>query len=675
MTGPYDSRELEERLDELLFPVLSSRRTAAGIAAGLAPLARAQQDLVLHWVKVAVHGAGELAYQIAAQAPHAFARFGPAEVERWILGALDVYDREGLYAASAVLKDLGAFGRGVQAARSGVALAEVERMLTGFLRGLAGRALALAPDEHAWTDTETVYLPARLERYASRAQNRELYCASAAFHWGQARYGSFDTELGEASGWLPLLEAIRIEARLRRDLPGLGERLARLRDPWPARLDAARARLERPGATVRDSLALRDGLRGTPVPPAPPWCGKLDGERARAVRAARIARERTLLARELAGLREQRGLAPDAPVRLEAHRERDEFRVELAGEALAAPPALARLLASIVQDHGAIAPEWLVAAGEGALAAQAHDGARVDESGAHAEGGSLYDEWDHRRGAYRRDWCVLFESDVPQGDAAYVGAVRTRRAGAIAQLKRRFEALRDEERLLKREPEGEDVDFDALVEAWADARGGREPSARLFTRRRRAERDIAVMIMVDMSGSTKGWVNDCEREALVMLCEALEALGDRYAIYGFSGWSRKRCESYRVKRFDEDYGEAVRARIAGIAPRDYTRMGVAVRHLAKRLAGVEARTRVLFTLSDGKPDDFHDGYRGAYGIEDTRQALIEARQAGIHPFCVTIDRAAPEYLSRLYGPARWTLVDDAGRLPLRVAEIYRRITC
>jgi nitric oxide reductase NorD protein len=196
----------------------------------------------------------------------------------------------------------------------------------------------------------------------------------------------------------------------------------------------------------------------------------------------------------------------------------------------------------------------------------------------------------------------------------------------------------------------------------------------VYTRRRRAERYLAVMFMIDMSGSTKGWVNDAEREALVMLCESLEALGDRYAIYGFSGVTRKSCQVFRIKNFDEPYGDAVRGRIAGIEPQDYTRMGAAIRHLTALLAEVDARTRLLVTLSDGRPDDFSDNYRGEYGIEDTRQALVEAHRAGIKPFCITIDHEANDYLPRMYGAVRWALVDDVAKLPVKVAEIYARLT-
>ena len=220
---------------------------------------------------------------------------------------------------------------------------------------------------------------------------------------------------------------------------------------------------------------------------------------------------------------------------------------------------------------------------------------------------------------------------------------------------------------------GDGVDIDALVEALADAKDGSEMSERLFTRTHRTERNIAVCFIVDMSGSTKGWINQAERESLVLLAETLETLGDRYAIYGFSGMARKRCEIYKVKGFDEIYNDEIKGRISGIEPKDYTRMGFAIRHLSEILNEVDAKTRVLITISDGKPDDY-DTYRGEYGIEDTRRALIEARYDGIHPYCITIDKEAKDYLPHMYGPAAFTVIDEVYKLPLKVSDIYRRLT-
>ncbi|MBK9019653.1 MAG: VWA domain-containing protein [Sulfuritalea sp.] len=252
--------------------------------------------------------------------------------------------------------------------------------------------------------------------------------------------------------------------------------------------------------------------------------------------------------------------------------------------------------------------------------------------------------------------------------------MRVRHAHLIRSIRRRFEALRGEDKPQRRQLDGEEIDLDAQVEARADRMGGSEPSPRLFIHRRRVERSLAVMFMVDMSGSTKGWVNDAERESLVLLCEAIEALGDSYAIYGFSGWTRTHCDIYRIKRFGDRYDAATRQRIAGIEARDYTRMGVAVRHLSGLLQRQNARHKLLVTLSDGRPDDHGDEYRGRYGIEDTRRALLEAREKGIRSYCVTIDRHGADYLPQLYGPAHYTVIDDAKKLPARIADIYRKLT-
>ncbi|MBK5103096.1 MAG: hypothetical protein JJE42_02520 [Burkholderiales bacterium] len=689
---PLSQSELEEQLDDILCAALSSRRSAAAVAAGIAPLSRAQQDFVLSWAQVAAHNVAELGYQFTAQAPQALALLGQSGTEKWLLRALDAYDKQGLYPACAALKDLVGYKRGSDAAGEGVALAGVTRVLELFLRGLSGRRLLLEAADDTWTDTETIYLPERIARYPAREQNFRLYKAIAVHHWAQARYGSFNVELGpvladypmpeRALAWLNLLEAIRLEARMGRGFAGLAALLAALRPELPASLAPVHGRFLRADSSVADSVLLLREFYSLPLPEPFPYMGSLHPQRAAQVRGERIEKERRALYTELTQLRQklQAGRAElqagEPELDAESSLETLEFELQIDGEAVAPPEDVAKLLRSIIQDFGEIPEEYLLASGPGAYAAeslpQSESAGGLAES--RAAGGRLYDEWDFRRRDYRKDWCVLFESEVLAGDPAYVTAVRARYAGQIAQLRRRFEALRGEDRLLRRQQEGEDIDFDAVVEAYADRRSGIEPSERLFVQRQRSERNIAVMFMVDMSGSTKGWINACEREALVLLCEALEALGDRYAIYGFSGWTRKRCDIYRIKTFDDAYDEAVRGRIAGVEPRDYTRMGVAIRHLAGILNQVEAKTRILFTLSDGKPDDFHDGYRGDYGIEDTRQALIEARQTGIHPFCVTIDEEARDYLPHMYGPASWVLIDDAGQLPLKTAEVYRRLT-
>jgi nitric oxide reductase NorD protein len=243
----------------------------------------------------------------------------------------------------------------------------------------------------------------------------------------------------------------------------------------------------------------------------------------------------------------------------------------------------------------------------------------------------------------------------------------------IQTIKRQFERIQTVQRLLKKQKEGDRVDLDAAIEAFADGRAGLTPSERVFSHLRRDRRDIATAFLIDLSGSTKGWINDMERTALLILSEALQVLKDRFAIYGFSGRTRKRCELFRIKGIEEAYGEPVKERISGLSPLDYTRMGPPIRHVTGILRQIEARTRLMIILSDGKPDDY-DIYKGSYGIEDTRQALLESRETGIHPFCITIDKAEHSYLSHMYGSANYVFIDDIDKLPVRIPEIYRKLT-
>ncbi|MBV1932462.1 MAG: VWA domain-containing protein, partial [Porticoccaceae bacterium] len=245
--------------------------------------------------------------------------------------------------------------------------------------------------------------------------------------------------------------------------------------------------------------------------------------------------------------------------------------------------------------------------------------------------------------------------------------------GLLKSIKKTFEVVLGESKLLRRQSHGDDIDIDALVEAQADFVSGQEMSECVYTRYRNRERSVAVMFMVDMSGSTHGWINDAERESLILLSEALETLGDRYAIYGFSGKTNKRCETYRVKRFDEPYSPLVRQRISGIRSKGFTRMGVAIRHLGHLLNMSQARTKILITLSDGRPEDY-DAYRGRYAVEDTRHALQELRHDGIHSFCITIDKEAQDYLPHMYGAGNYAVIHEVKKLPLKVADIYRRLT-
>lgn len=691
VSGPATLTEIEGRLDRLLDPVLSARRTAQPLAEGIASLARSDQDFALHWVTVIARTNIELAFQFAAAAPTALGLFGADTAEKWVIHAMDAYDREGLHRGSEVLRQPGSFVLDALPAGA-VRFDEIARVMRVFVQGLSGRALHVETAHRTYTDTAALYLPARIAHGATADENFFRYKATATLLWAQTRYGTFSRDLRAACGHFPdreralallnSLETIRLESRIALTFPGLARGMAQLRGRDRA-IDPRCARLLAPSASVDDSIALLRELYEKPPALLDPYETTLEPGLADAVLSARLDREKRELQAALRELLEAEAAthAPvdDASFSLELGEVLDQsaplrYALAFEGAPLAPSTDVDRLVDSIVQDLGRVPDDYLRLEPTGATGDAAQN-KEYSELAAPVETPTFfYDEWDFRRRHYRKNWCTLRELDVAPGDVHFVEKTLLDQAPRIAELKRAFELMRGEERVLKRQQDGDEMDFDALIEASIDMRSGAELAPLLYTRRRKHERDLAVMFMVDMSGSTKGWINEAEREALVMLCEALELLGDRYAIYGFSGTTRKRCEVFRVKRFDEPYGPLVRSRIAGIAPQDYTRMGAAIRHVTTMLGQVQARTKLLITLSDGKPDDYSDEYRGEYGIEDTRQALMEAHRVGVKPFCITIDSEARDYLPHMYGAINWTIIDDAARLPGKVAEVYRRLT-
>ena len=313
---------------------------------------------------------------------------------------------------------------------------------------------------------------------------------------------------------------------------------------------------------------------------------------------------------------------------------------------------------------------------EGAPRQASRNGDRATEE---IPGGIAYPEWNCATESYRPHYCLLREEIAPAGDAEWVSRKLEEHRLRIAEVRRRFEALRPRRLRLARQVDGEEIDLDAYVDDFSDRRAGGSPSDRLYLADRRRRRDVAVAFLIDASGSTGAWVSDgrrvvdVEKEAALVLCEAVEALRDRYAVYAFSGWRPRNVRVRRVKAFAERYGGEVRRRIAAIERDCFTRLGAPLRHLTTELARAASRVRVLFLLSDGKPNDA-DEYEGVYGIEDTRQAVAEARLRGIHVFCLTVDREGSTYLPRMFGANGYAVVADVNRLAERLPELYRRIT-
>jgi len=292
--------------------------------------------------------------------------------------------------------------------------------------------------------------------------------------------------------------------------------------------------------------------------------------------------------------------------------------------------------------------------------------------------GVRYPEWDWTQEAYLPEHVVVRIGPAEEGDPEWGGRVLAEHSTEVRRIRRTFERLRPRRVRLGRQLDGPDLDLGAWVSAWTTARAGGAFDDRLYEDVRPHRRALAISLLIDVSGSTDSWVAgsrriiDVAKEALVLVCEGLDALGDRYNVLAFSGEGPRGVSVTTVKGFDDVESAKAYRRVAALHPDRYTRLGAAIRHSAALLDKEAAEHRLLLVLSDGKPNDI-DQYEGRYGIEDARQAVAEARLLGMHPFCLTIDRQAPEYLPRLFGPGGFAMLHDPSRLPAVLVEVVQRL--
>lgn len=253
-----------------------------------------------------------------------------------------------------------------------------------------------------------------------------------------------------------------------------------------------------------------------------------------------------------------------------------------------------------------------------------------------------------------------------------------KRRALLQLIQRRFEGLRPRRVRQGRQPDGDDVDIGAYVNGCAERRAGLPLQERWYQSVRPARRDIAIALLIDISGSTDGSVTqdmriiDVEKEALLLVYRALVALGDPFCIQAFSGQGPHNVTLWPLKAFEESPGDLIERRIAVLEPQHYTRAGAAIRHATALLNACPAQHRLLIVLSDGKPNDV-DHYEGRYGVEDMRQAVAEATLQAIHPFCLTVDRHAPQYLGSVFGPGRYAVLQHPQRLPVVLVDILRTL--
>jgi len=296
-----------------------------------------------------------------------------------------------------------------------------------------------------------------------------------------------------------------------------------------------------------------------------------------------------------------------------------------------------------------------------------------------------YKEWDCNLGDYVRDHVRVLDKTVCGSESDFYSLTLARHQGLVKQIRHAFELLKPEGLLLLRQwVEGDEFDYRALLDFALDRKAGIMPSDRLYIKRVKQQRDVAVLLLVDISRSTSNLVSadpgqreaatvlDVEKEAIVLFCEALELVGDTFAIAGFSGTGRLGVDYFRIKDFENPMDDTIRNRISAMSPQRSTRMGGAIRHATRELEKVAAKVRLMIILGDGFPNDTN--YKREYATEDTHRAISEASAKSIHTRAITVNIAGDSKLDDLYGNMHHNVISDVRELPDKLLRIYRAMT-
>ncbi|MDH5263864.1 MAG: VWA domain-containing protein [Betaproteobacteria bacterium] len=579
----------------------------------------------------------------------------------------------------------------LQQERKGTLLVDVHRRISMYLRALWGREFWLRPaasdrdDARPFIADFTIHLPDALDD-APGVAGPDLYRAMAAH---AAAHLAYTREPMTAQALTPLqmaaigvIEDARVERLAARDFPGLAALWRRLHAATPEREARIGDLLD------RVARALADPGYEDPLP-------LVERARRRWTESA-LAGDSNRVSWEL-GVALAHDLAQAGPA---FHPREDQARVsyrddnrylwefdEAAAFAGAAPweERQVRRKASLmefvneveVEGAGDDAQEIWTLATE--LFPYEDDGRSWNEREGRppAPDPVRYPEWDYRLQVQRPDWCTVLESRAAPGDAAAIDALVAARKPLVERLRRLIEALQPQGlQRLRRQEEGDDLDLEAAVRAAVDLRLGATPDTRVHRRDVRHTRDLAVLILLDLSQSTNERVRagdttvlELTREAAALLADAMAKLGDPFAIHGFSSNGRHEIGYLRFKEFGEAHGPASKARLAAMRGELSTRMGAAMRHAGSLLARRPEKKRLLIVLTDGAPSDV-DVRDPQYLRADARKAVEDLARAGVASYCVSLDPGADDYVSRIFGANRYAVVDRVERLPERLPTLY-----
>ncbi len=291
-----------------------------------------------------------------------------------------------------------------------------------------------------------------------------------------------------------------------------------------------------------------------------------------------------------------------------------------------------------------------------------------------------YHEWDYNSQSYRPDWVSVYEVLHPSGNPAEIDRLLAKHAGLAKRLKKMLDLLKPQDKVrIRYQEEGSELDLDVAIRSLIDYKSGAQPDTRINMSHRNDGRNIAVMLLLDLSESlnemaagSNQTILELSQEAVSILGWAVEKLGDPFAIAGFHSNTRHDVRYLHIKGFSESWGDEVKGRLAAMEASYSTRMGAAMRHAAHYLGKQKADKKLMLILTDGEPADI-DSKDGRILIEDAREAVMELDREGIYSYCINLDPKADEYVADIFGK-QYTIVDKVEQLPVKLPELFIALT-
>jgi len=300
------------------------------------------------------------------------------------------------------------------------------------------------------------------------------------------------------------------------------------------------------------------------------------------------------------------------------------------------------------------------------------ESAEIDSTGYHIN----YDEWDYKKRAYKNDFCKVYPKTVLKSNIGYYKKTLNQYRSTLAGLRKMLTTVNNKYQQQRRQTQGEEFDIDAITDLFVDVHSGHTPSEKIYLSKRKKEKDLSILLLLDISLSSDGYaagnrVIDVEKQVSILFGEILNEFNIDFSIDCFYSKTRNHSSYLTIKDFDEDWNKA-KYKVGAVEPSGYTRIGAALRHSGAMLDKRDTKNKWVILISDGKPNDY-DKYEGKYGVNDVKQALRELNERQINSYALAIEAEAKYYLPQMFGQNHYQILTTPIELLKSLVLLYEKI--